>query len=68
MTDFSEISKLDDYQFSKMLITEYGVASVPGTSFYYDNYEEGKRLVRFCFCKSNATLKDAIKKLERLKK
>lgn len=68
MTDFSRISDLDDCEFTKMLVKDYGVAAVPGTSFYYKNKREGKTVVRFCFCKKEETLKEAIKRLKKLKK
>lgn len=67
MADFSGITPgMGDYEFAKMLIRDRGVASVPGTSFYNKNKEEGNRMVRFCFCKKEETLYEAIRRLSGL--
>jgi aminotransferase len=43
-------------EFSRFLITDVGVAVVPGTAFYYSNPQHGNRLVRFAFAKRETTL------------
>lgn len=55
----------DDEAFAKRLVRELGVASVPGSSFFRDK-ERGKKAVRFCFCKRDETLDEALKRLGRL--
>jgi aspartate/methionine/tyrosine aminotransferase len=45
----------DDFTFSRKLIENIGVATVPGSSFY-SNPEKGRTQVRFCFCKKWETL------------
>jgi len=45
----------DDFTFSRKLIENTGVATVPGSSFY-SNSEKGRTQVRFCFCKKWETL------------
>ncbi len=45
----------DDFTFSRKLIEVTGVATVPGSSFYF-NPEKGRTQVRFCFCKKWDTL------------
>ena len=45
----------DDFSFSRRLIENTGVATVPGSSFY-SNPEKGRTQVRFCFCKKWETL------------
>ncbi len=45
--------------FSRALITQAGVAVVPGTAFYYEDEELGNRLVRFAFAKSSRVLEQA---------
>ena len=45
----------DDFSFSRKLIENSGVATVPGSSFY-SNPEKGRTQVRFCFCKKWETL------------
>lgn len=57
----------DDFAFSRRLIAETGVATVPGSSFYSDPVR-GIHQVRFCFCKKWETLyavKDALEKITR---
>jgi len=67
MADFSDISQgMSDYEFAQMLIKDIGVASVPGTSFYNANKQEGSHMVRFCFCKKEETLQEALKRLKEL--
>jgi aminotransferase len=64
MTDISRFSDPDprrfaagtkDVAFSKYLVEEIGVASVPGSSFYNDA-RDGANQVRFTFCKKESTL------------
>jgi aminotransferase len=57
----------DDVEFSRYLIKEIGVASVPGSSFFRDP-RSGKNLIRFTFCKKDETLSAAAERLEKLKK
>ncbi len=67
MTDISAFGFADDVAFTKYLVKEIGVAAVPGSSFYNDS-RDGAKQVRFAFCKRDATLDEAGKKLQRLKK
>ena len=64
MADFSALSSLDDTAFSIFLARECGVAPVPGSSFYRQP-EDGRKLVRFAFCKRAATLERAVNRLRR---
>lgn len=58
----------NDVEFCEYLIKEVGVVAIP-TSVFYLNSEEGKKLVRFTFCKDEETLKAAVGRMkERLKK
>ena len=50
--------------FSRFLITEVGVAVVPGTSFYYSDPAPGNNLVRFAFAKRLETLTEAGRRLK----
>jgi aspartate/methionine/tyrosine aminotransferase len=54
----------DDVAFVRHLVTEVGVAAVPGSSFFRD-HEAGRSLVRFCFCKKDETLAEAERRLLR---
>jgi aspartate/methionine/tyrosine aminotransferase len=55
-----------DVRFAKYLVEEIGVASVPGSSFYYDS-NDGATQVRFTFCKKEETLAAAESRLAKLR-
>jgi aminotransferase len=40
-----------------------GIATVPGSSFYRPGAADGKRYVRFAFCKKDETLAAAVERL-----
>ncbi len=66
MTDISSFGFSDDVAFARYLVTEIGVASVPGSSFYRDP-ASGRTKLRFCFCKKDETLQAADERLSRLR-
>ncbi|MEP6925748.1 MAG: aminotransferase class I/II-fold pyridoxal phosphate-dependent enzyme [Pyrinomonadaceae bacterium] len=66
MTDISAFGFNNDVEFTKFLITEIGVACVPGSSFYHHK-ELGSQKVRFCFCKRDETLEAAASRLAKLR-
>jgi methionine aminotransferase len=61
VASYASISDEDDVAFCKRLITEYGVAAIPISTFYADGKD--LKLVRFCFAKDNKTLEEAAKRL-----
>jgi len=65
MTDISAFGFADDVAFTKYLVKEIGVAAVPGSSFYSDP-RDGAKQVRFAFCKRDATLDEAGRRLTKL--
>src|SRR5580698_9906554 len=67
MTDISAFGFSDDVVFTKYLVKEIGVAAVPGSSFYNDP-RDGAKQVRFAFCKKDATLDEAGRRLRKLQK
>jgi aminotransferase len=67
MADFSDLDRRDDVTFAKWLTSEVKVATVPGSSFYRPGAAEGKRYIRFGFCKKRETLERAVENLSRLK-
>jgi len=67
MTDISAFGFADDLAFTKYLVSEIGVAAVPGSSFYRDP-RDGAQQVRFAFCKRDETLDEAAKRLRKLKR
>ena len=66
MTDISAFGFPDDVTFAKYLVTEIGVAAVPGSSFYRDP-ADGRTHLRFTFCKKESTLQAAAERLAKLK-
>jgi aminotransferase len=66
MTDISAFGFPDDVAFARYLVTEIGVAAVPGSSFYR-NPADGRNYLRFTFCKTDATLQAAAERLAKLK-
>ena len=67
MTDITAFGFDDDVAFVRHLVTEIGVAAVPGSSFFSDP-SHGRHQVRFCFCKNDETLAAAEERLMRLSK
>ncbi|MGI0156687.1 MAG: pyridoxal phosphate-dependent aminotransferase, partial [Thermoplasmata archaeon] len=63
MTDISAISSLDDRAFALDLVQRCGVATVPGSSFFA-HAPDGKKFVRFVFSKKDATLAEALRRLQ----
>jgi L-glutamine---4-(methylsulfanyl)-2-oxobutanoate aminotransferase len=53
----------DDLSFSRRLVSEIGVAAVPGSSFYQNG---GRNFVRFTFSKKDSTLEEACRRLQKL--
>lgn len=55
-----------DREFAKKLVETVGVATIPPSAFYTRCPEEGAKLLRFAFCKTEATLTAASERLESL--
>ncbi len=68
LADFRDLWEGDDVSFVRHLCTEHGVAAIPPSVFYKAEPEEGRRLVRFAFCKRMETLRAAAQRLEGLAK
>ena len=67
MTDISAFGFPDDVAFTRYLVSEIGVAAVPGSSFYRDP-RDGAQQVRFAFCKRDQTLDKAAQRLAKLRR
>jgi len=65
MTDITALGWDDDVAFSRHMVEEVRVAVVPGSSFYNDP-RDGRRQVRFAFCKKDETLDEAERRLSKL--
>ena len=67
MTDIEHFGFSDDVAFAFHLVEKFGVATVPGSSFY-SRSSLGKTKVRFCFPKKRETLEQAAGKLRLFRK
>jgi len=67
MAEIEKFGLGDDVEFANHLIDDYGVAVVPGSSFYH-NPELGRGLVRFAFPKRIETIAKAVERLSPLGK
>jgi len=65
MTDITDLNWNDDVAFARHMVEEVRVAVVPGSSFYSDP-RDGRRQVRFAFCKKDETLDEAERRLSKL--
>jgi len=64
LVNYSKISDEKELDFAKRLTTDYGVASVPVSAFYYRSKDQ--QLLRFCFAKKKETLELAAERLQKL--
>lgn len=64
VASYAGISDEEDLSFTKRLITEFGVATIPISTFYADGKDT--KCIRFCFAKDDATLIQASERLLKL--
>lgn len=62
--DYSEITQENDIDFAKRLTIEFGIASIPLSVFNSNNLDN--KVLRFCFAKTDDTLKRAANILNRI--
>jgi aspartate/methionine/tyrosine aminotransferase len=62
LADIPDGVEMDDMTFARHMVSEVGVAAVPGSSFYRS--ETGKHKLRFTFSKKDETLMEAAQRLE----
>jgi aspartate/methionine/tyrosine aminotransferase len=62
LADHSPFGFADDFTFCRHLIEQVGVATIPPSAFYHDR-ADGRSLLRFAFCKDEATLREAIERM-----
>lgn len=65
LLDVSEFGVKDDMAFCEWMAENVGVAAVPGSSFFR---EDVHHLVRFHFAKKDETLKEALRRLEGMRR
>lgn len=61
---FESISTERDFEFAVRLTKEYGIATIPLSSFYVDGKDD--KVLRFCFGKKKSTLEAAVEKLRKI--
>lgn len=64
VVSYSRISNENDLDFTRRLVTDFGVAAIPLSPFYVDGKQT--RCIRLCFAKEESTLSQAIGRLEKL--
>ncbi len=62
LADHSSFGFADDFAFCRHLVEHGGVAAIPPGAFYA-NRSKAKSLVRFAFCKKDATIDGALERL-----
>ncbi|HRP63470.1 MAG TPA: aminotransferase class I/II-fold pyridoxal phosphate-dependent enzyme [Phycisphaerales bacterium] len=66
LADHTPFGFADDVSFCRHLIENIGVAAIPPSSFYEDP-SRGQKLVRFAFCKTEETLREALGRMRKLR-
>ena len=64
VASYANISDENDLTFTKRLVTEFGVATIPISPFYVNGKDT--KCIRFCFAKDDATLIQAAERLMKL--
>ncbi|HXE08184.1 MAG TPA: aminotransferase class I/II-fold pyridoxal phosphate-dependent enzyme [Acidobacteriaceae bacterium] len=65
MTDISGFGAENDRAFAMQMVREFGIAAVPGSSFYRAG-QGGSQQIRFTFCKKTETLERAAANLRNM--
>ena len=65
LADHTAFGQPDDVAFCRHLIDRAGVAAIPPSAFY-SNPADGRKLVRFAFCKTEQTLREALVRMKKL--
>jgi len=62
--EISEVSDMSEAEFCRWLTIEIGVTAIPMSAFYRDAFDQ--KIVRFCFAKEEATLRQGLARLAKL--
>ncbi len=65
LADHTHFGFTDDVAFARYMATEVGVAVIPPSAFFHDR-KDGVSLVRFAFCKDEATIERALERMQKL--
>lgn len=63
LVDHTPFGFQNDVAFCRHLVEHVGVAAIPTSVFYHDP-EDGRSLVRFAFCKTQETLRQALERMK----
>lgn len=66
LADHTPFGFSDDVAFARHMVADIGVAVIPPSAFYHRK-EDGKSLVRFAFCKDEATIEQALERMSKLR-
>jgi aspartate/methionine/tyrosine aminotransferase len=66
LADHTAFGLPDDTAFCRHIIERAGVGAIPPSAFYHDP-ADGRKLVRFAFCKDEQTLREALDRLSALR-
>ena len=65
LADISHLGLGDDVAFCRHLVSQVGVAAIPPSVFYAPEHKPlGRGFARFAFCKSDAVLDEAVRRLK----
>jgi methionine aminotransferase len=64
VASYANISDENDLDFTKRMVTEFGVATIPISTFYA--HDNDHKCIRFCFAKDDETLRQAAIRLRQL--
>ncbi len=67
LADHTRFGFADDVVFCRHLAENVGVAAIPPSAFYHDP-ADGRKLVRFAFCKTEDLLQEAVTRLAALRR
>jgi N-succinyldiaminopimelate aminotransferase len=62
--DLTPLGVTDDALFAKLLVRDYGVASIPVSAFYAET--PVTNVIRLCFAKADSTIDAALERMEKL--
>lgn len=62
LLNYSDISGMNDIQFSELLTKEFGIAVIPLSPFYSNAYNE--KVIRICFAKREEVLTEGMNRLK----
>jgi len=65
LADISHLGFPDAKTAAMSVLAQTGVAGIPGSAFYQN--DTGEKLLRFCFAKEDATLREAVVRLRKLR-